>query len=787
MTTWYVDLVGGNNSNNGETFANRMLTIAAVPANAGDTIRVMGNAPTSSGTATWTNGSSLVTLSAALTQLLYADGAWAAGTHVTCSAVTSSPYPKQGTNCAKMVCASTFTTGKVAYHATGTLTLSGYQQISFWIQSSVALAAGTLEIALCSDTAGATAVNTLTLNQPLNANQWTNVTLNNGAAFSSTSVKSINITALTSLASVDIYIDDVVACNAPAAAGCLTLGTLISPNNQTWYPVQSVDGTTVYLDGTTNFAATDAPGWQGSSGTPTFYLLQPTQSLVGTGYAQTFSLNGTAGSPVIISGGWDSVSMSTQSGWTTIDLMDGASNAIDVTGTTGYVTIDHVNFARASTAVGFVSTSQGCTLSNSTSSGVSNIFYSGVTYDTTWTLSSCNIINPNGSSAVGLSGGSAVNCNVYGALDIGIFSDGFGSVITGCNALGCGEGFFIENSPCAKFYNNTANNGGVGFTFFEVFGQVCYNLTAQGNSDQQILMGQTGEVTPGSVEIYGLNTNTPGGSTVPQFYVSGKATIYSWTQYTGSGAVLVTSGTFLAGETTPAVVYSQQENGVASDNTVYTDVGKATTTGITGEDGSAPGWQLSPNAYAFQTSPLTIKVGTVACPADQATTITYWAKLSASGISAQLRVAGGRYPGVQSPGLDITSGVSGTSWAQCTVSVTPTENCVVDVFFDTWGSSTLTATISGPVTIGQYTDYENLSTYQAEPFITVPLVNTLLFNYVYQAQPFLVANPGIITYSMDSLGRLIEVALANGTTTAFNYDKVGNRTSVVTTAGPFGL
>src|SRR5208283_846457 len=158
--TWFVDLINGSDSNNGTSFAQRVKTLskAASLAAAGDTVRVMGNAKTSSGTATWTNGSSLVTLSAALTQALYNDGAWTASTNVTASAVTSSPSPKQGSNSCKLACNSSFTTGKVAYFATGTLNLSSYQQVSFWVQSSVALASGALSLNLCSDTAGATIV-----------------------------------------------------------------------------------------------------------------------------------------------------------------------------------------------------------------------------------------------------------------------------------------------------------------------------------------------------------------------------------------------------------------------------------------------------------------------------------------------------------------------------------------------------------------------------------------------------------------------------------------------------
>ena len=39
MTTYFVDPVGGNNSNNGLSFANRKQTVGNITPSAGDTIR----------------------------------------------------------------------------------------------------------------------------------------------------------------------------------------------------------------------------------------------------------------------------------------------------------------------------------------------------------------------------------------------------------------------------------------------------------------------------------------------------------------------------------------------------------------------------------------------------------------------------------------------------------------------------------------------------------------------------------------------------------------------------
>ncbi len=126
MSNKFVDLVGGSDANNGSTFALRKKTLssAAAVAVAGDVIRVMGRPSTSSSTATWTKGSPLVTLAAAMNQLVYGDGAWTPSANVTATANTTAPTPKQGANSSKLVCAAGFSTGLVAYWPTGALNLS---------------------------------------------------------------------------------------------------------------------------------------------------------------------------------------------------------------------------------------------------------------------------------------------------------------------------------------------------------------------------------------------------------------------------------------------------------------------------------------------------------------------------------------------------------------------------------------------------------------------------------------------------------------------------------------
>jgi hypothetical protein len=718
MANKYVDLVNGSDANNGSSFALRKKTLssAAAVAAAGDTIRVMGKPSTSSGTATWTKGSPLVTLSAAMNQLLYGDGAWTAAANVTATANTTAPTPKQGVDSSKLVCAAGFTTGKMAHFATGALNLSAYQQVSFWIQSTAALAANTLRLDLCSDAAGNTVVHSFTINVALNANQWTAITIDNGAALGAT-INAVRLHALISMASKTVLLDNIFAAKAPSAADCLTLNSLISPDNAVFYPVQSVSGTTVYVDAQAATAATLAKGYRGATGSTTFYMLQPTVVSIGTGntvYDQVFSGNGSAGNPITISGGWNTTDMSTQDGLTLIDRRDWAASGINLTGATGYITVDKMMFGHAAFPLGLVSTARGYNVNNSGFAGTGSF---STMPTRAVNVAGSNFINCTGTTAIlniPVTGNyksdnlnwSVTNTKIWGAavggIKVPLFVAAAPATVTGCDCSGnTGLGFDIQ-SPC-NFRSNTAEANTLGgINFQAIQGMVSYGLTARGNTVGEILLNNA------DVEIYGLDTNTVGGSAVPQIMVpssvSGRAVVYNWTQYTGGApaAVLTSLGSPGTGRTSGNVVSSQKEAGNAANNTTYTDYGTVTTNGVVGQPGSGIAFKLTPDTDALSGSPLSINVGKIACPANVPTTVKYWAKLSAAGPTARLRVPGGRYAGVGSAGTDVVSAaITATAFTQYSVTFTPTENCVVDVFADIWGSTSQNLVVSGPVVVTQ--------------------------------------------------------------------------------------
>lgn len=345
MAIKYMDPVGGNDANDGSSFALRFKTFAAGATSArvaaGDTVRLIASPdPNSIGTVTWTDNSAALTLGAAVTQTLdNCDSAWTASTNVTCSTSTDR---KQGTNSATAVVASGFTTGKIAYKATGTLDLSAYEQVSLWFKTSVSVAPGVLELRLCSDTTGTTAVHTVPL--PVTSAQWTGtnwfVVLKDFATPLNNAIQSIALYAVSDPGALTITLDNIIACQAAGATNCLTHLSLVGKNSggePEWYPLLSIDGTAVVL-GAHRYTSVSSPArpYRGTTEAVTTYARQPLVNIDATGADGNYpTVSGTIAAPITFSGGWNRTDMSTQTGET---WLSGSHHYDNVMGTPIYIT-----------------------------------------------------------------------------------------------------------------------------------------------------------------------------------------------------------------------------------------------------------------------------------------------------------------------------------------------------------------------------------------------------------------------------------------------------------------
>ncbi|MDO8971756.1 MAG: hypothetical protein Q7U74_13770, partial [Saprospiraceae bacterium] len=282
MTIYHLHPGSGDDMNTGEDWENAWRTIRngtwgiVVP---GDIVKIAKSPdPVSIGNATWNNLSKTITLASALTANVdLCEAAWTASANVTATADGS--VVKQGTYGAKLVVAAAFTTGKVAYHALGSaIDFSSYQQLSFWFVSSVYRAAGALKVCLCSDTTGDAIVDEFVIPEiaSTQTSKFKCYTLNKGSSLGS-AIQSVALYAITDPGTATFWIDNILAVQAASSANALSLTSLISKNtlatggDEAWYPIQSINGTTVLLDNGTGTNANSGKGYYGNTETVTTY------------------------------------------------------------------------------------------------------------------------------------------------------------------------------------------------------------------------------------------------------------------------------------------------------------------------------------------------------------------------------------------------------------------------------------------------------------------------------------------------------------------------------------
>lgn len=345
----YVDIENGSNANNGTTFALRVqdLTtgLTAARTEPGDFIKIMKSpSPTLVGTATWNQNSPIVTLDTAVNATIdNGEVLWTASTNVTTN--NSSSNAKEGTYAGAVSIQAAFSTGKAAYKQITQIDLSAYQQISFWISmggSSVALSAGQLQFKLCSDTTGDTPVDTFDVPAIAALSAWYPFTVNKGSPLGS-AIQSIALYVTSNISdsvTETIYFDNIIACKAPSANDSLSLVSMISKNpnencntnDEAWYPIQSINGATIYIDCGNNCKPAETRGYEGITENVALYkreTVKTAQQTSSSGSVLTCNESGTSAEPMTFSGGWNTTDMSTQTGVTFMDGVNGVGYGLN--------------------------------------------------------------------------------------------------------------------------------------------------------------------------------------------------------------------------------------------------------------------------------------------------------------------------------------------------------------------------------------------------------------------------------------------------------------------------
>jgi len=731
MATKYLDYEGGNDGNDGSSFANRVKTITggltAARIAPGDVCRIMrsGNATSLGITATWTNKSATVTLASALNALITnCDSTWTASANVTCSADTS--VYRTSTGSAKQVIAAGFTTGIVAYFATGTLNLSAYQGITLWVQVSAALAVSTLSIRLCSDVAGVTTVDTLAIPAITQGGQWIPIYIDKGSALGA-SIQSIALYADLDPGTLDVYLDNISTVKA-AGNDALNLQSLIGKNtgNELWWAIRGINGTTVTLDTAPNMAVgTTARGYYGSTGSVTTYKRETIKtvlvSAVGT-TVQEIQDSGSAGNLITFSGGWNTTDMTTQDGETYFDGSSGFGLGIYSTAKT-YFALDKLRCVRYQDGF-YLNGANNC--DHGSFHGF-NCYNSGVYFYNCSSVTATDIV-AHSTYASGVYGpfqqfiGSIwdfTSLRIYSGLAQGWYAspppdDIRITTFDLCNNGGLG--FYLPSGPAHAWYIGTLtcnDNGTSGFTAnVALRGWQIDTMVTSGNatSGTRFVDGATGNIIVRSLTAennassYGLDladggSNGPIDLTIGNLVTSGNGTsgvhlsvmhgdvkILKSSLAEGT-KVGVDSAGFGAGR-----VRFQNYNGTTDDHRVWFNSGSggARFTSETSVRHTASGiaWKLSPVGTTFINSrnPAIFPLAKILCSASALVTVKVWLRRTSTGLTGTLHCSGGQIAGVAN---DVTDSIGAAidTWEEQTITFTPSVVGVVEIEVRCYGGT----------------------------------------------------------------------------------------------------
>ena len=339
MATYFLDPVGGNDANSGTSFATRWKTIGGGPTAArvapGDEIRFIESpAPTLIGNCTWTTGALArsITVPAGTVKLIDAlavNSGWVAAANVTLNSPSSTRLI--GAAAVNVAVAAAFTTGKLAHKPLNS-DLSGFQQVNVWMRTSVAFAAGSLFLDLCSDATGDVPIVSVPMTDSGNTSAWFA-----GLVAHTGSIGTINSIALRATAdpgNATIFINNLWASRAPGSADEITLATMVSKTAYTTSPPSRGSGsqtgeepllgvmgvtsdTSVVLNRTgsqDNGVEISGRGYDGAAVTVATYAHQ----CFAFAEARNWTPNeaGTEAAQTVWTGGWSAADMATRTGMT---------------------------------------------------------------------------------------------------------------------------------------------------------------------------------------------------------------------------------------------------------------------------------------------------------------------------------------------------------------------------------------------------------------------------------------------------------------------------------------
>ncbi len=658
---------------------------------------------------------------------------WTPSANVTSTVITTDF--KEGGECVQIAANATFTTGLAAFFATGTLDLSTYQQVTFWVKQTAGTVAiaGDASIRLCTNADGTGSTHTAPIPALGSLNQWVPVTWDNTANLNA-AIKSVALYIDTDRAAVTFNLDCILAVKASSSVDSLSLTSLIGKNTgvETYCAIQSINNVRVMLDRDVNSRPASAPqrGYSGTTETVTANKRETIKTTVAAAtntVVQQFNKDGAAGSLISFEGGWDRTNMTTQNLETWFDGQNGLGQGITFPSTRAYGSINKINGVRYYDAV-LLSTS-----------GVGNVV-NNYHY------------NNNSNNGLGVGNGAALanNVNVFGACvaccynandGIGVYGSDANSFVS-FGLLNSNASFGLEilsssNSNVLGPITAANNNGGSGV-----------GIAKSSNNTLGAIAAASGNVSSGLVFSSGGTTTQPVRNRVLSVVANSNSsgvTFGGSENFVGGGSTASNTNGVVIGTTngewnymrnftvsdsvsnavtafTNGRLMIEQYGGTFGDNRVYTD-GGAILCQNGGSGASTRRWTIQPtSANRSANYPLGLLVAEIACTANKTVNITIDIRRdNTTTLVAKLVCPGGQIAGIAS---DVTVTASGAinTWATETLpTMTPTENGVIQVFAQAYGGTTGNA------------DFSNI-------IISTQPVNTQAMGYAFQGQPFVVQN-----------------------------------------------
>jgi len=707
MATYYLDYEGGNDGNDGTTFANRWKTFnngaTAARIAPNDTIRVMGTPPPDSlgVNATFTNDSNTIVLASALTKLVTdCDSNWTASTNVTCTLGTS---PRaSGTNVVSVAVAAGFTTGKIAYFGLGASTdFSSYQGLTFWMTTNATISASNISLRLCSDTTGTTAVDTLYIPaQTASSLLMIGVYIDKGSALGA-AIQSIALYADSDPGTVTMTFDNINATGA-AGATCLHLNTLIGKNvtGDGWYGIRAISGTTVTID-TANVKgftpANSAKGYYGTTETVAAYKLTPVT--IASTNDLTIQDSGTAGSLITFSGGWNRTDMSTQTLETWYaPARENTFNGITVS-SRSFVRVDNIHLWRFNQAYNAVN-AENCEIGS----------MQLVHCTTMLNLNNCARLTIDTLLAIGCqSSRTAAACRGARITNLTCRNHGY----TGTDS--CWQTSTTVHNDDDWRIDTLTVRGCAGYAVEVAYGTVCRRLYIKTLDAKYCTPTSYAAVNlDRGLDDYRIDSLSATDGTVGVYFGGGYGSVGTLTtsgNSTGGVRVGTEASGFLTGihrvnntsltDTTPVVanvwspgdgwVHFGKWGGSSTDHRSYYDGSgafMAAEAGINRHTASGLGWRIDClNANYDSDFPVMFRLAELVLEKDVASTLKLFVKRSSTTIQARLRVLGWEVPGIPDD-VSTTAVQTPGTWEELSLSVTPTAHGVLTVLLDVWGGAT---------------------------------------------------------------------------------------------------